>query len=507
MEGTPKRPPDKREMLSGAKNQKQSHGRTLFTRISAASSSPSAETTVNEKVVVRSDLASRGRHAICGSRKGKQTHLRPRGAKDVGAARNATRWRSFGDHCDRAHSAAVGRWHVGCWYRAFEHFIGRRFPYLESLPCATRSRSTTAFAACPFTAFARLIVLSWRSRSFLTLAACGDDGRPAHSDGGPVDAGAERREAGPPIMIQPVSNTPNAVFRQTVIDAPDLLLLSSNLVQAPSNGRPGEYFRNWHGEIVNNGSKPACLVQVNIGFQSSGGEALVSFEAFAEGEAHEIEPHPHLSGALLRANPQGHTRPGMGRRSSRSIVSLRSTCPSTDSSAKSREARSYRSSFPPQSSARPSIPRCGGSQARPRRWATSGTPPSSRTASIRAGSSSTARRLSTSRVGPRGRIGISRRARGGLRPLSNDSSFTPSSSLVCRARRVPHAARRISRPTPRRTRPSNPLPHCATVAKWDVSPRCAISVPTPLAAQRSSGRRGVAAALASFGPFNPSVAD
>jgi hypothetical protein len=124
----------------------------------------------------------------------------------------------------------------------------------------------------------------------LALAACGDDGRPAHSDGGPVDAGAERREAGPPIMIQPVSNTPNAVFRQTVIRAPDLLLLSSNLVQAPSKGRPGEYFRDWHGEIANNGSKPACLVQVNIGFQSSGGETLASFEAFAEGDAHESSP-------------------------------------------------------------------------------------------------------------------------------------------------------------------------------------------------------------------------
>jgi len=125
----------------------------------------------------------------------------------------------------------------------------------------------------------------------LTLAACGDDGRPAHSDGGPVDAGAERREAGPPIMIQPVSNTPNAVFRQTVIEAPDILLLSSNLVQAPSKGRPGEYFRNWHGEIANNGNKPACFVRVNIGFQSSGGETLASFEAFAEGDAHESSPN------------------------------------------------------------------------------------------------------------------------------------------------------------------------------------------------------------------------
>ena len=125
---------------------------------------------MNEKVVVRSDSHREAVDAICGSRKGKQTYFAsPRGQR---------MWALLGTPPDGAHLETtaiahiapwLGRWHVGCPYRAFEHFIGRRFPYLESLPCATRSRSTTAFAACLFTAFARLIVLSWRSRSFLHL--------------------------------------------------------------------------------------------------------------------------------------------------------------------------------------------------------------------------------------------------------------------------------------------------------------------------------------------------
>jgi hypothetical protein len=93
-----------------------------------------------------------------------------------------------------------------------------------------------------------------------------------------------------------VSNTPSA----TVVDVgasatPNLVLLSSNLLQEPS---AGEFFQQWIGEVKNTGSTVLCGVDLEVSFRSASGAQLASFTPFTSAPPYSIGTLPVTIGCL-----------------------------------------------------------------------------------------------------------------------------------------------------------------------------------------------------------------
>jgi hypothetical protein len=92
--------------------------------------------------------------------------------------------------------------------------------------------------------------------------------------------------AAPPPPPGFVSNTPGA----TVVDVgtparPDLVLISSNLLQSPSGG---QIFQQWIGEVKNNGAAVACGLLLDVTFRSASGSQLGLFTPFTAAPPYQL---------------------------------------------------------------------------------------------------------------------------------------------------------------------------------------------------------------------------
>jgi hypothetical protein len=116
---------------------------------------------------------------------------------------------------------------------------------------------------------APLLVACW-------VAGCGGTGASREGDSG---AGTVF------VHGSTVSNLPATTFNVTTTqDAADLELLSSNLVPDP-NSRVN--YIQWFGEVRNNGTTPACLVEIRINFITAEGFGVQAMSAYADGEIYQ----------------------------------------------------------------------------------------------------------------------------------------------------------------------------------------------------------------------------
>lgn len=120
--------------------------------------------------------------------------------------------------------------------------------------------------------------------------ACGGDEREAPPDAsGGRDAGG-RDAAVPDAPPGPgsglISNTPGATLVDVGVPAtPNLVLISSNLLQQPSGGR---IFQEWMGEVKNVGSSVVCGLEVHASMRNAAGQQLAVFEPFADAAPYMI---------------------------------------------------------------------------------------------------------------------------------------------------------------------------------------------------------------------------
>jgi hypothetical protein len=127
----------------------------------------------------------------------------------------------------------------------------------------------------------------------LSLAACDGQGQAARM----VDGGAS------PVWIYggSVSNVPVTTFTvNKKPEAADLELLSSNLVPALTSA---SNYVEWFGEVKNNGTTPACFVEVRANFITADGFGVLALSGYADGSAYKI---PSLT-STIPCIPPGQT--------------------------------------------------------------------------------------------------------------------------------------------------------------------------------------------------------
>lgn len=117
------------------------------------------------------------------------------------------------------------------------------------------------------------------------LPACDGQGhgqeREAGQGGTPIEGGPT------PVWAfgATVSNLPASTFTvNKTPEAADLELLSSNLVPNPKSRLN---YIEWLGEVRNNGSAPACFVEVRANFITAEGFGVQAMSAYAQGEPYE----------------------------------------------------------------------------------------------------------------------------------------------------------------------------------------------------------------------------
>jgi hypothetical protein len=129
------------------------------------------------------------------------------------------------------------------------------------------------------------------------LPACGGEERdvPADASGG-RDAAMPDAPPGPGPGSGFVSNTPGATVVDVGVPAmPNLVLLSSNLLQEPTGGR---FFQEWIGEVKNVGSSVVCGVEVTASMRNAAGQQLAVFDSFADAAPYQISDLPLTIGCL-----------------------------------------------------------------------------------------------------------------------------------------------------------------------------------------------------------------
>src|SRR5262249_18517335 len=110
----------------------------------------------------------------------------------------------------------------------------------------------------------------------------GDAG--AHATSG-IDAATSTPPSSPTTTPSFASNTPGAdVHDVGTPPTPDLVLISSNLVQKPSGG---QIFQQWFGEVQNNGSQIVCQVRAKVSFKDASGTELATFEPYADADPYD----------------------------------------------------------------------------------------------------------------------------------------------------------------------------------------------------------------------------
>ncbi len=62
---------------------------------------------------------------------------------------------------------------------------------------------------------------------------------------------------------------------------PEIVLLSSNLVQKPSGA---EFFQQWYGEVKNAGAQTLCQVFVDVSFKDAAGAELATFSTYVSAD-------------------------------------------------------------------------------------------------------------------------------------------------------------------------------------------------------------------------------
>jgi hypothetical protein len=146
-----------------------------------------------------------------------------------------------------------------------------------------------------------------RSSAFSTLAllsafgamACSASGQndpeTTPFDGGAGDAAhsqsdgqaAAQEDGGTKTETPPafVSNMPGAKVSDVGSPAtPNLVLLSSNLLQKPSGGQT---YQQWFGELQNVGTTTVCEVKVDVSFKGGDGAEIAKFSTYASGDPYE----------------------------------------------------------------------------------------------------------------------------------------------------------------------------------------------------------------------------
>jgi hypothetical protein len=139
----------------------------------------------------------------------------------------------------------------------------------------------------------------------LGIAGCGGSEREATADASP-GRDASRADAAMPDAPVPdapapdapapdappgpgpgfVSNTPNATVVDVGIPAtPNLVLISSNLLQEPSGS---QFFQQWAAEVRNAGSTTVCGLLADVSFRNESGGQLAVFEPFTSTAPYQL---------------------------------------------------------------------------------------------------------------------------------------------------------------------------------------------------------------------------
>jgi hypothetical protein len=88
------------------------------------------------------------------------------------------------------------------------------------------------------------------------------------------------------LPVSFISNTPNATVADVGIPRmPNLMLISSNLLQRPSGNR---IFQEWTGEVRNIGSTTVCQVGVDVRLENANGDQLAAFEPFGSADPYMV---------------------------------------------------------------------------------------------------------------------------------------------------------------------------------------------------------------------------
>ena len=91
-----------------------------------------------------------------------------------------------------------------------------------------------------------------------------------------------------PVDSTYVSNTPGAAVVDTGSPAtPELVLLSSNVLQEPSGNR---VFQTWFAEVKNIGTATRCFVQIDASFHAADGTQIAAFNGYADAEPYANQP-------------------------------------------------------------------------------------------------------------------------------------------------------------------------------------------------------------------------
>ena len=125
------------------------------------------------------------------------------------------------------------------------------------------------------------------------LVNCGGSA-PSSSDGGTV-TGNPVEEIEPAVAVSGtvtynLPGVPLTVSKDA--EVADLDLLSSNLVPDPKSSLN---YVQWFGEVRNNGTTPACFVQVTVNFKAADGSIVQAMDGYADGDSYKL---PELDTAI-----------------------------------------------------------------------------------------------------------------------------------------------------------------------------------------------------------------